>query len=68
MSGSYNGIIYGVGIDLSGAYPPTNELGTDGFLLIGNTAGATQGAALTRSEEHTSDSSHIPLSRMPSSA
>lgn len=47
MSGFENEIIVAKGIDLTGASPPTNQLGTDGFLLIGNSAGDPQGAALT---------------------
>lgn len=47
MSGFENEIIVATGIDLTGASPPSNQLGTDGFLLIGSTAGNPNGAALT---------------------
>ena len=47
MSGFENEIIVAKGINLTGASPPSNQLGTDGYLLIGSTAGDPQGAPLT---------------------
>lgn len=47
MSGFENEIIVATGIDLTGSSPPSNQLGTDGYLLIGSTAGNPSGAALT---------------------
>ncbi len=50
MSGFDNEVIYGVGLDLSGATVVTNQLGTDGFLYIGNSSGNPIAALLTSSD------------------
>jgi hypothetical protein len=44
MQGFDNSIVFAEGIDLSGNVPPTNQLGTDGYILIGSSTGNPQGA------------------------
>ena len=42
-----NGILVAEGINMQGSHDNGNNLGTDGFLLIGNSTGFANGAALT---------------------